>query len=182
MTHTIISKRLSTFTYQQWTFQNGQYVPVGKGVLINGGAGIVGGSDLLSGRPLEKRGMFVPGGVTTEVSDEVLEYLMGCWKFKDDIKRGLVVVLKNQSIDQGKADKIAEKEMESDENLNDRPFTDKDIEAAGGKINRDGSIDITEAQEDIDLVRRRNAGQPFYIKERNKAEAKAKRARKTTKK
>lgn len=179
--NTIISKRLTTFTYQQYKFENGQYLPIGNGVLINGGAGVVGGADLLSGRPLEKRNLFVPGGVATEVSDEVLEYLMGCWKFRKDIDRGIITVLKGERASQDRADKIAECDMLPSEQISGRPYSEEDIENAGGKINRDGSVDISEAAEDIDLIRRRNAGQPFYVKNREaearKAKAAARKAR-----
>lgn len=180
--NTIISKRLSTFTYQQWTMNNGQYIPVGKGVIINGGAGVVGGSDLLSGRPLEKRSTSIPVGVLTFVNDETLDYLMGCWKFQKDISKGLIVVVKGKRLDVSEGENIAQKDMVPEENIMSRPYSEKDIEAAGGKINSDGSVDITNAVEDIDIVRRQNAGQPFYVKERNKEEAKKKTRRSSKRK
>ena len=174
MTHSIISKRPTTFTYQQWDFVNGNFVPKGSGVLINGGAGIVGGRDLLSGIPMEKRGTLVPEGVITFVDDQALEYLMGCKKFTSDIERGLIRVVKGKLSD-AEGDKIAKEDMLDNEHIPGRPYTDKDLEEAGAVMNDDGSANINNADEQLELTRKANAGAPAYVKKRELEKRKADR-------
>jgi len=166
MVHTIISKRPTPFHYQQYDLINGNFAAKGKGVIINGGAGIVGGRELLSGIPLEKRSTLIPESVLTFVDDEALEYLMGCNKFKKDIERGLIEVVKGR-LSEGEGDKIAKEDMLDNEHIPDRPFTEKDIKEAGGVINDDGSVNIEKAAEDLDACRKENAGAPTYVKKRN---------------
>jgi hypothetical protein len=97
----------------------------------------------------------------------MLEYLESIPKFQSDIKRGLIMVVKNHKIsDQNKVDEMAEKNLMSDEEDPSRPITEKNIEEAGAVINRDGSVNITDAEEDLIDVRNRNAGQPGYVKKR----------------
>lgn len=174
--HTIISKRTSPFTYTKWVKVNGQFFQDKRGVVINGGAGVVGGSELLSGRPLEKRSLLVPASVMTFVDDEVLEYLMSVPKFRRDIERGLIVVIKDETIDQDKADEIAAKDMIDDDHIPTRPVTEEEIEKTGASINKDGSVDISDVDEDMSplKVRKQDAGQPYYVKKRN-AEKRRKR-------
>ena len=69
-THTIVSKRTTPFVYTKWEKINGQFHQIGKGIVINGGAGIVGGAELLSGVPLSQRRTLVPDSVLTFVDDE----------------------------------------------------------------------------------------------------------------
>lgn len=166
--HTIISKRTTPFIYTKWEERNGQCVQVGRGVVINGGAGVVGGNELLSGRPLEFRTPLIPISVITYVDDEALEYLMSIPKFVHDCKRGVIQVVKG-AIEQEKADAISERDMVEDENIPSRPVTEKEIEEAGGSFNKDGSIDISEVDEGISplKMRKTNAGQPGYVKKRN---------------
>lgn len=178
MEYTIISKRPTPFVYTRTEIRSGIVVATGKSVIINGGAGIVGGAERLSGRPLDQRGIVVPEGVATVVNEEILDYLRTIPKFRSDEKRGMIVVMDKAITNQDEIDKIATKELESNENLNARPYTKEDIENAGGIINRDGSVNISDAIEDIDAVRRRNAGQPFYVKKRNLEEGQKKRGRK----
>lgn len=181
--NTIISKRTSPFTYQKWAFTNGRIYQDGPGIVINGGAGIVGGAELLSGRPLDKRTTLIPVGVMTFVDDEVLDKLMTIPKFTSDMKRGLITVVKGRKIsDQEKINDIAEKELVDSANIPNRPISEQDISDAGGKINHDGSVDIRDAEEDIELVRRQNAGQPFYIKQREKQKRAEKKAAKSSRK
>lgn len=166
MKHTIISKRPTTFTYIQYKMVNGNFAPVGSGVLINGGAGIVGGYDLLSGIPMEERSKLIPEGVKTVVDDIALEYLMGCDKFKSDIKRGMITVV-DGDISRDEADRIAKEDMLDNEHIKDRPFTEKDIKNAGGVITDDNAIDIRKAEENLGLEREKNAGAPQYVINRN---------------
>ena len=175
--HTIISKRTGPFSYQRWKQGPGNsFVPDGRAVLINGGSGLVGGAELVSGKPLEKRSSLIPVGVYTLVDDKMLAYLESVPKFQSDVKRGLIMVVKNQKIsDQNKVDDMAQKNLISDEEDPSRPITEKNMEEAGAIINRDGSVNITDAEEDVIETRNRNAGQPGYVKKR---EAEKRRGRK----
>lgn len=170
--NTVISKRLSTFTYQDWKVVNGQAVPNGPGILINGGAGVVGGLELLSGNSLENRTKTIPVGVHTYVSDEVLDKLLAMPKFRKDMERGLIAVVRGEKCGQDRTDEIARTDMLGDEHIKHRPFSQKDIEDAGGKINKDGSVDISEAVENIEALRASNAGLPNYVQKRNLEELK----------
>lgn len=169
--NTIISRRLSTFTYQKWQYRNGQAFPDGPGILINGGAGVVGGADLLSGRPLESRSRFIPVGVMTFVTDAVLDRLYEIDKFKRDIDRGLITVVKGKKCSQEECDNIASRDMIPNDRIEERPFSQEDIENAGGVFNDDGSVDISKAAEDIVGLRKANAGAPLYVQKRNNENA-----------
>lgn len=175
--NTIISKRTTPFTYTKWIKSNGQFFQDGPGIVINGGAGIVGGAELLSGRPLEQRNTLIPVGVMTFVDDEVLEKLMSIGKFVADIKRGLIEVCKGKKLDQDKADQIAETSMLEDDHIPTRPVTEEEMEAAGGKKNKDGSVDIGSVDDGMSplKVRAIDAGQPSYVTRRN-AEARKRNA------
>lgn len=175
MKYTIVSKRVTPFVYQKWVYKNGQIFPDGPGVVINGGAGVVGGADLLSGLPMERRSLLIPNVVKTVVDEKAYNYLMGVPKFKSDIDRGLIVVTKGE-IDNSKADKIAD-DMIEDDHIPNRPISEKDIENAGGVIQKDGSVNISEAAEDPVKVRKENAGQPSYVKKRNAEKRAAKNRR-----
>lgn len=172
--NTIISKRTGTFTYTKWNKINGQFFQDGPGIVINGGAGIVGGAELLSGRPLEQRSSIIPVGVHTYVDDEVLEKLMSIGKFRKDVERGIICVVKGKKCDQDQTDSIAEKDMLPDEHIPTRPVTQEEMEAAGGVKNKDGSVDIGEVDEGDSPIKQRKieAGQPNYIKERMREEKK----------
>lgn len=167
--NTIISKRTSPFTYTNWYMKNGQFHQDGPGIIINGGSGIVGGLELLSGRPLDKRSSIIPVGVHTYVDDEVLGKLMKNGKFLRDIERGLILVVKGKKLDQDKTDEIAAKEMVDDERIPTRPVTRDEMESAGASINNDGSVDIGEVDSDISPLKQRkiDAGAPSYVKKRN---------------
>lgn len=169
MTHTIISKRTSPFIYTKWIYANGQWFRDGKSIMINGGSGIVGGSELLSGKPLEERSSVVPVGVMTFVDDQTLEKLMTIGKFRKDIRRGLIVVVRGRKLDQDKADTIADNDMLANEHIPTRPVTPSEIEAAGGVINRDGSVDISNVDDDASplRIRKLEAGLPSYVKKDN---------------
>jgi len=166
--NTIISKRTSPFTYIKWVKINGQFHTDGPGIIINGGAGIVGGSELLSGRPLEKRSTLVPVGVMTFVDDEVLDKLMTIGKFQKDIDRGIITVVKGKKLDQEKGDDIADRDMIEDDHIPTRPVTQEEMENAGGQKSKDGSIDIGEVEEGDSPIKQRTieAGQPDYVKQR----------------
>lgn len=166
--HTIISKRPGPFSYQRW--KDGpcnSFIPDGKAVLVNGGSGLVGGAEMFSGKPLDKRSSLIPVGVYTFVDDKMLEYLESIPKFQNDVKRGLILVVRNKKIsDQSKVDEMAKENLMSDEEDPSRPITEQNMEDAGAVINRDGSVNITDAEEDVIEVRNRNAGQPGYVKKR----------------
>lgn len=164
--HTIISKRPTTFTYQQWELVAGNFKPIGSGVLINGGAGLVGGAELLSGRPMDERSKIIPDSVLTFVDDTALEYLMGVPKFKQDIDEGLIVVVKGK-VSEDKANQIAKNDMLDDAHIDGRPYTKEDIEQAGGEMQSDGSVNIEHAEEDLAASKKVNAGAPSYVKKRN---------------
>lgn len=175
MKYTIVSKRTTPFTYSKWVYKNGQIFADGPGILINGGAGIVGGADLLSGLPMDRRSLLVPNAVKTVVDKEVYNKLMTIPKFLSDIKRGIITVSKGD-LDDGKVNKIADGMIE-DDHIPTRPISEADIEAAGGVIQKDGSVNISEAAEDPAKVRRENAGQPGYVKKRNADRRAARRGR-----
>lgn len=179
--HTIISRRPTPFTYFQYEKINGMSRPVGSGVLINGGAGLVGGLDLLSGIAMDKRSLVIPNSVKTYVDDKALEYLNGCRKFKSDIERGLIVVVKDLLTDR-ECDQIAKSDMVDDEHIAGRPFTQKDLEDAGAVIGRDGGVDISDAKEDLEQSRKVNAGAPTYVRKRNLEEKRKERSEKLSRK
>ena len=168
--NTIISKRTGTFTYTKWIKANGQFFQDGPGIIINGGAGIVGGAELLSGIPMEKRTSIIPVGVHTYVDDEVLAKLMSIAKFRKDLERGIIYVVKGKQLDQDKTDDIAENKMIEDCNIPTRPITQDEMEAAGMTINKDGSVDIGEMDEGDSPMRQRKieAGLPAYQKAANR--------------
>lgn len=168
-THTIVSKRTSPFVYTEWAEINGQFHQQGPGIVINGGAGIVGGGELLSGVPLEHRKTLIPESVLTFVDDETLAKLERIPKFKSDVKRGIIAVYRNKRISQDKGDEIAAKDMLPDEHIPTRPITAAEMERAGGVMTKSG-VDITDVQEEVSplKVRKQEAGLPGYVKERNR--------------
>ena len=171
---TIISKKPLPFIYQEWEFKNGQYFPKGEGIFIHGGAGVVGGIDRDSGRPHKERGIAIPEGVATILDESVYERLAKIKKFQHDVKRGVMKVIKGAISDQSKIDSETHDMLEN-EHIPNRPYSQEDIEAAGGVVNKDGSINIGEAEESIDNVRRHNAGQMAYVKKREAEKRKADR-------
>lgn len=176
MNYTIISKLPTAFNYVKWQRTNGMFVPEYQ-ILINGGAGVVGGSELLSNRPLANRSLFTPEGVATEVTEETLGKLREIKKFCDHEKRGLIIIIKGHNPGQEKVDDIASKDGENPDLINGRPLSVKDIERVGAVINDDDSIDITKAKTISPLqARKQEAGLPFYQKSEYKNKT-AKRGR-----
>ena len=164
MNYTVISKLPTTFNYVKWQRTNGMFIPEYQ-ILINGGAGVVGGSELLSNRPLANRSLFTPEGVATEVTEETLAKLRQIKKFCDHEKRGLIIVMKGNNPGQDRVDDIAKKDGEDPDKIHGRPITEKDIERVGGVINDDGSIDISKAKTLSPLqMRKQEAGLPYYEK------------------
>lgn len=168
-THTIVSKRTTPFVYTKWEKINGQFHQIGKGIVINGGAGIVGGAELLSGVPLSQRRTLVPDSVLTFVDDEALEVLKSIPKFNNDVKRGIIVVYEGKKISQEKGDEIARQDMLEDEHIPTRPITEDEMLRAGGKMTKDGNVNIEDVPPEMSplKVRRQDAGQPQYVKKRN---------------
>ena len=183
MQNTIISKRTKPFVYTAYKFVNNNLFQDGPGIVINGGSGLIGGAELLSGRPLEKRSSLVPVGVFTFVDDETLERLERIPKFVSDVKKGLMVVIKHKKVtNQDEVDRIATEDMLPDYENQARPYTKEQVEAAGGDINDDGSVNIAKAAEDLDRVRREDAGQAWYQRKANAEKRRTTRGRKSSKK
>ena len=164
--NTIVSKRTTPFTYQEWKFVNGQFIQDGPGIVINGGSGIVGGLELLSGRPLNQRNSIIPIGVHTYVDDDVLEKLYRIPKFNRDIERGLIAVIKGQRCTQDETDSIADRDLIDNEHIPTRPITDEEFKAAGATLNSDGSVNIGNMATGDSPMRQRKieAGLPSYAK------------------
>lgn len=174
--NTVISKYPTTVTYTQY-----EKTPMGfkevspkgtnaTGIIINGGAGVVGGFDLLSNKSPSSRSTDIPVGVHTYVSDDDLEYLMKVPRFVGDIERGMIVVVKSKKLDQDATDNIASNDMLENAKIEGRPVTEAEIEAAGGEVKRDGTVDITEVREGVSplKVRKEEAGKSFYEKGKGK--------------
>lgn len=169
--HTIISKKPSTTVYTNWVIVNGTSVRDGNGVVIKGGAGVVGAVDFLSGKRPENRSTDVLVGIHTYVDDKALDYLMRNRVFKRDMEEGLVTVVKGKKLDQDATDNIASTDMIEDAKIEGRPITEAEIEAAGGEVKRDGTVDITEVREGVSplKVRKEEAGKSFHEKGKNKS-------------
>lgn len=176
MNYTIISKKPIPFIYQEFKRINGQFFPVDEGILIHGGAGVVGGVDRDSGRPHGQHGIYCPEGVATVLDEKTYDRLKNIKKFQSDVKRGVMKVIKGAVTDQSRIDGETHNMLDNDL-IPNRPFTRQDIEDAGGVLQKDGSVSITEAIEDIDEVRRQNAGKMAYMKKRDAAERKERRSR-----
>lgn len=144
--NTVISRRPTPFTYTKWTKGgNGDFVPL-YNIFINGGAGIVGGSAFARGVKDSQVPMFTPEGVATLVDDKTLDKLMDVPKFKKDIERGLIRVIKGRSItDQEKLDNEAEKHMADKDDIRGRQLTADDFKDAGAIENKDGSWNVEDA-------------------------------------
>lgn len=175
--HTIISKKPSTTIYTNWVVVNGKSMRDGKGVVIKGGAGVVGAIDFLSGKKPENRSTDALIGIHTYIDDDALDYLMKNKVFNRDIKNGLIAVVKGKKLDQDATDNIASNDMIEDAKIEGRPITEAEIEAAGGEVKRDGTVDITEVREGVSplKVRKEEAGKSFHEKGKNKTNGKNKR-------
>lgn len=175
--NTIISKRTTPFVYTAYISDPKRNVcEVKYSIVINGGAGVAGGSELLSGLPMSQRSLFTPEGVATLVDDDTLEKLYAIPKFRSDIKRGLIIVRKREKItSQDKIDNIAEKEMLEGDHIPTRPISQKDFEAAGAKVVEDDegnkSLNITKLACSPVLKRNAEAGLPGYVKKRRRGKA-----------
>lgn len=145
--NTIISKLPTTQTYTKWQNTPGGYVRE-YSILINGGAGVVGGNELLSFRPSSERSLFVPDGVATEVDDDTLAKLEAIGAFQRDVKAGVIVVVKGKKgLTQDKIDNIAASEMVDSSKIECRPITAEDVESTGASITEDGAVDISKAKD-----------------------------------
>lgn len=164
--NTIISKRTTPFTYTKWNKANGNLFAE-YSITVDGGAGVLGGTEFLSGRPLAKRALITPEGVATVIDDDTLKKLEAVPKFNSDVSRGLILILKNKKVeDQSKIDEIAKKEMLDGDHITTRPLTPTDLENAGAVINDDGSVNISKAIDDVKALRDENAGRASYAKKR----------------
>lgn len=152
--NTIISKRPSPFIYTKWIdTPNG--IRSEYSIMVNGGAGLIGGLDLLSGKKQDNFSMITPEGVATLVDDETLNKLMDISKFVHDIERGLICVIQKKSIkDQEKIDEIASDKMMPNDKIVSRPLTKEDMKMAGAIENADGSWNVTNARGDINYQRK----------------------------
>lgn len=145
--NTVISRRPTPFVYTKWVVDQkaGSCVPE-YSITINGGAGVTGGSAAAMGIADKNIPLFTPEGVATIVDDKRLELLMGVPKFRSDIERGLIRVIKGKSItDQDKLDNEAEKRMADKDDIVGRQLTKDDLEDAGAIEQKDGSWDVSDA-------------------------------------
>ena len=147
--NTIISKRPSPFIYTKWVESRGMFREE-YSILINGGAGILGGLDILSGKKQDNFSMITPEGVATVVDDDTLRRLMDIKQFVKDIERGLIKVVQHKSIkDQDKIDEIADDKMISNDEIGSRPITKDEMKMAGAIENADGSWNVANARGDL---------------------------------
>ena len=157
--NTIISKRPSPFIYTKWSEHsvNGAFVEE-YSILVNGGAGVMGGADFLSGKKQDNFNLFTPEGVATLVDDDTLEKLMGVNQFVKDIERGLIKVINGKSIkDQEKIDSIATKgDMMDSNDIGCRQLTEQDFKDAGAIKQRDGSWNVAESSGAVHPRRKTN--------------------------
>lgn len=101
-------------------------------IRIEGGAGVVQG----------KGHLYTPEGVATEVDDKGLEVLLTIPQFQQDVKLGIMKVIKGVKAKKVDADEQAGKDMNKHPDF--RPITEEDLNAAGAKVDKsDGSVDIT---------------------------------------
>lgn len=137
--NTIISKRTTNIEITEWDIDETAHreTPV-RSVTIFGGAGI-----------MDPKTLVTPEGVATEVSDEALEWLEKQPKFIKGVNAGVFRVIKGAKSRTVDADEVATSgKMISNEEIPGRPLTPQDIEKHGGKINSDGSVDITDGGQD----------------------------------
>ena len=176
MTHTIISKRTTPFVYTKFFADAKKNIikPL-YSILINGGAGVVGGTELLSGKPMAERSLLTSQGVATLVNDDTLTKLMDIPKFRSDIKRGLILVLKRKQVtSQDAIDNIAEKEMIEGDHIPTRPISQSDLENVGARFVEDENgeeglgVNITKMNGSPIETRNAEAGLPGYVKKRRR--------------
>lgn len=152
--NTIISKRPSPFIYTKWVKDRGMFTQA-YSILVNGGAGVLGGLDFLSGKKQDNFSLITPEGVATLVDDDTLNRLMDIKQFQKDIERGLIKVIQKKSIkDQDKIDEIASDKMIPNDEIGGRPITKEDMKMAGAIENADGSWNVTNARGDINYQRK----------------------------
>lgn len=88
MRHFVFSTLTKDHKYTQWD------VPADKNQMptIRGVPVIIKGGANRATFPEGSVGLHTPKGVVTEVSDQQMEYLDGCWKFKQHCQRGFLIV------------------------------------------------------------------------------------------
>ena len=93
--NTIISKRSTPHIYTKSKIDpsSGSIVKL-YSILVNGGAGVAGGADFLSGKKQDNFTLVTPEGVATIVDDETLEKLMAI----KQLLVGYLVVVIEQSV------------------------------------------------------------------------------------
>jgi hypothetical protein len=145
--NTVISRRPTPFTYTKWLVDHSKGTCIPQySITINGGAGVSGGSAFARGVKESSIPMFTPEGVATIVDDKTLDKLIDVPKFKKDIERGLIRVIKGKSItDQEKLDNEAEKHMADKDDIQGRQLTADDFKDAGAIENKDGSWNVEDA-------------------------------------
>jgi hypothetical protein len=173
--NTIISKRTTPFVYTKYYTDSDRGIckPI-YSILVNGGAGVVGGAEILSGKSMNERSIFTPEGVATIVDDDTLAKLMDVPKFQKDIKRGLILVLKKKSVtSQDKIDELSKKELLEGDHIKTRPITMEDLENAGARKvsdddDEDGGLAVNITKMKVSPTGKRNAeaGLPSYEKKR----------------
>lgn len=144
--NTVISRRPTSFVYTKWEKNSNNRFFAAYEYVINGGAGVTGGGKFANGTPEKNIPLFMPEGVATIVDDDVLSRLMDIPKFKKDIERGLIRVVKGKSItDQEKLDNEAEKHMADKDDIKGRQMTADDLKDAGAIEQDDGSWNVEDA-------------------------------------
>lgn len=154
---TIISKRPSPFVYTKYVDNVSDSRRVAEySIIINGGSGVVGGLDLLSGKKAQNFSMIVPEGVATIVDEETLKRLRAIDKFCHDEERKLILVIEKVIKDQEKIDSIADSgKMMAKKDLVSHPITKEDLKSAGAVESQDGSFDFSKASGDFINIRKR---------------------------
>lgn len=146
--NTIISKRSTPHIYTKNKVdpRSGAITRL-YSVLVNGGAGVAGGTDFLSGKKQENFSMITPEGVATIVDDKTLAKLMDIRHFVRDIERGYIKVIKGKSVkDQDSVDNLAtKKDMIDTKDIDGRQITEEDMENAGAIKQKDGSWNVAES-------------------------------------
>ena len=146
--NTIISKRSTPHIYTKSKIDpsSGSIVKL-YSILVNGGAGVAGGADFLSGKKQDNFTLVTPEGVATIVDDKTLKKLMDIKHFVRDIDRGYIKVVKGKSIkDQDAVDSAAsKKDMIATKDIDGRQITEEDMTDSGAIKQKDGSWNVADA-------------------------------------
>lgn len=159
--NTIISKRSTPHIYTKNKVdpRSGAITKL-YSIIVNGGAGVMGGADFLSGKKQDNFSMITPEGVATIVDDDTLEKLMDIKHFVRDIARGYIKVVKGKSVkDQDTVDNLAtKKDMIDTKDVDGRQITEEDMESAGAIKQGDGSWNVAESETNNPVIAPKKRG------------------------